>query len=166
MLQRVLFNKPSLLSHTSSYSFTFIYLRDVDKKMNPKRSRIPYSYMDPRKSFEGVPRQEKWSSRLPKKVQENIDRKLFEEYKTKILMGTIDEEKKVNKLLNVERTGSIVGRTSNASTFLSEVEPCAAKNSLSSSKSTIFQTLRCTLPPALPIKSTPLNINNKRIDSK
>ena len=70
----------------------YIYLRDHNQHINPPPSILNVSYRNPQHFAPDAPLQTTFEYPLSKSVQELLDRQIFEEYKNKILRGTIDEE--------------------------------------------------------------------------
>jgi hypothetical protein len=89
MLLKTLFSQRPLIN--KSKASIFIYLRDHDQLINPTDSRLKLSYSDPKRLAQGAPAQKFLPFKLEKDMQELLDRQVFEEYKNKILRGTIDE---------------------------------------------------------------------------
>ena len=73
----------------------FIYLRDHNRLITPENTKLKLSYLHPRSLIPDMPTQERIEFQLAPEKQEQMDREIFEEYKKKILRGTIDEEEEV-----------------------------------------------------------------------
>lgn len=74
----------------------YIEMRDHDKKINPAGNRVPYSFRDPATFFPGAPSSKKFKSTLRSKARHDLEKAIFEEYKRKLLLGTIDKQTEVH----------------------------------------------------------------------
>lgn len=78
------------LTRKSTYQ-AFIYLKDHDKKINPQESKLNLSYMDPKNQSDVKVKDKPFSAKLRRSAHDHLQKKLFENYKIKILEGKIDE---------------------------------------------------------------------------
>jgi hypothetical protein len=70
----------------------YIYLRDHNKHINPEASKLKVSYRNPANLGAEAPLQPTVEYPLAADMQTLLDRQIFEEYKTKLLRGIIDQE--------------------------------------------------------------------------
>lgn len=87
------------LTKTQTYS-VYIHLQDHNTKITPKQNRLHLSYMDPKQIPETAVANPPFSAKLRKTAEEELKKRLFEQYKEKILAGIVDvEEEAVGDLL-------------------------------------------------------------------
>lgn len=79
------------LTSTPKHSL-YIHLKDHNNKINPEETRLKLSYMSPKTHTDITPQQAEFRSRLSVRIQKDLDKKIFEDYKFKLLEGQIHEE--------------------------------------------------------------------------
>lgn len=70
----------------------YIHLLDHLKKINPEKTKLNIAHLDPKYIKDDVPVQPLISIKLKNRFQKSVDRKLFEDYKIKVLTGTVHQE--------------------------------------------------------------------------
>lgn len=82
------------LLHRSSSPF-FIYLRDHNQHITPEDSRLNLSYARPSNLVPDMPKHKFINFKLDPELEELLERQIFEEYKSKVLRGIVDEIEEV-----------------------------------------------------------------------
>lgn len=77
------------LTRKSAYQ-AYIYLKDHDKKITPQETKLNLSYMDPKNQSDVKVKDKPFNAKLRRSAHDHLQKKLFEDYKTKILEGKID----------------------------------------------------------------------------
>ena len=88
LLQRLTALNASLLQVPKNS--IYIHLKDHNKKINPEDTKLNLSYMNPKVQTDITPQQSEFRSKLNRKIQKDLDKKIFEDYKLKLLEGEID----------------------------------------------------------------------------
>jgi hypothetical protein len=73
----------------------YIYLRGHNQDITPDNSRLTLSYAKPANLVPDAPKQPTIAFKLDPELEELLERQIFEEYKRKVLHGTVDEVKEV-----------------------------------------------------------------------
>lgn len=74
----------------------FIYLRDHNKLINPELSKLNLSYANPTNLVPDTPKHSFINFKLDPEMEELLERQVFEEYKSKVLRGIVDEVEAVS----------------------------------------------------------------------
>lgn len=59
----------------------YIHLKDHNKKINPEKTKLSLSFMNPRVVRDDAPKEQRFIFNLKRKTQKELERKMFEEYK-------------------------------------------------------------------------------------
>lgn len=86
------------LIHRCSSPF-FIYLRDHNQYITPEDSRLNLSYARPSNLVPDMPKHKLINFKLDPELEELLERQIFEEYKSKVLRGIVDEIEEVSPAL-------------------------------------------------------------------